>query len=471
MLSLEVFIEEVARYIDHDLKADQVKALESLYEFFFRGQKKSAFILLGYAGTGKTTLMAALINWLKSHQRKTVLLAPTGRSAKVLGSHANVPASTIHRRIYSVKQSDEGRFQLSLARNTAENTYFIVDEASMIGGYTSDDWQGRSLLDDLINYVQSGSKCRMIFIGDDAQLPPVGSELSPSLNKSEVEIKTGATAYSAVLTEVARQQEGSLILENATRLRDQLRSEEYNRIELTVDRSEDVVQLDPYDLQEKLESSLNGSGVEDSIIICRSNKEANLYNQQIRHSIFFRESILEAGDRLMIVKNNYFWKLKGQKSAFLANGDMLTVLRVHHVMQVGESQFAEVEISLDGSDGKAMDMTLFLDPLTSESPSIPPKQIQNLYPLLVSKGLVDGDEPYEKFFQSPFYNAVQVKYSYAVTCHKSQGGQWKNVFLSAGYLREDMIDKSYLRWLYTAVTRATTNLFLINFPSQMIFLK
>lgn len=196
-----------------------------------------------------------------------------------------------------------------------------------------------------------------------------------------------------------------------------------------------------------------------------------MFNQQIRQSIHYRESILEAGDRLMIVKNNYFWKLKWQKSAFLANGDMLTVERIHQVIEVGESKFAEVQIILDGSDGQEMDMWLFLDPLGAEGPSVSLKQIENLYPLFVSEGLVEADDPYERFYQSPFYNAVQVKYAYAVTCHKSQGGQWKNVFLSAGYLREDMIDKSYLRWLYTAITRATTNLYLINFPSQMITLK
>ncbi len=471
MLSLKVFLEEVSKHIEHDLKAGQIHALEVLHEFFFFGDKQSAFILLGYAGTGKTTLMAGLINWLRTHQRKTVLLAPTGRSAKVLSAHSNLPASTIHRRIYSVKQGDDGRFKMSMARNTSENTYFIVDEASMIGGYNADDWQGRSLLDDLIAYVQSGTKCRIIFIGDDAQLPTVGSDLSPSLNKEEVDIKTGAKTFTAVLTEVARQQQGSLILENATTLRDQLNNDSFGQVELQVDKSEDVVHLDPYDLQDKLESCLSGSAAQESIIICRSNKEANMFNQQIRQSIHYRESILEAGDRLMIVKNNYFWKLKWQKSAFLANGDMLTVERIHQVIEVGESKFAEVQIILDGSDGQEMDMWLFLDPLGAEGPSVSLKQIENLYPLFVSEGLVEADDPYERFYQSPFYNAVQVKYAYAVTCHKSQGGQWKNVFLSAGYLREDMIDKSYLRWLYTAITRATTNLYLINFPSQMITLK
>ncbi|MEZ4721250.1 MAG: AAA family ATPase [Flavobacteriales bacterium] len=469
MLSKEAFISEVSAKVKHRLNDDQNEAVASVYDFLFQGGGRSLFILRGYAGTGKTTLMGALIRWFHSVNRKTVLLAPTGRSAKVLSAHSGYPASTIHRRIYSFKQDDFGRMSMQLAQNKSEKTMFIVDEASMIGdGSGEDGIRGRSLLEDLLEYVYSGERCRLILIGDDAQLPPVGMDLSPALNKKRMAVLLKGAVYEATLTQVVRQEEGSLILENATQLREQLTEGEFGNLHLKTQRHGDVEVIDSYDLEDELSRAFGGKADNDSVIVCRSNKDAYQFNHQIRNRILMRESELEAGDRLMIVKNNYFWKIPGRRQNFLANGDMVTVERLFSVDEFGPFRFADVQVRFSDEESDGFHLIVLLNSIEYDGPSIPPKEIMKLRDEMISSGVLDQAEPQEKFFQNPYFNAVQVKYAYAVTCHKSQGGQWENVIVHQGYLTHEMLDRSYYRWLYTALTRATSRVGLVGFHEQFL---
>jgi exodeoxyribonuclease-5 len=469
MKSESTFIEEVTAQLNVALKNDQLRALQELYRFLFEGGSDSIFILKGYAGTGKTTLMGALIRWFHAVNRKTVLLAPTGRSAKVLASLSGFPASTIHRRIYSIKESDGGYMFMQLSRNTAEKTMFFVDEASMIGEFNSNEENaGNSLLEDLITYVRSGERCRLIFIGDDAQLPPVGADMSPALDAKRLAAISNGPVYKALLDEVVRQASGSPILQNATNLRRSISNQQFDRLKLEVASDGQVALVDPYDLEDQLSRRFSGDTADDTIILCRSNKDAYRFNQQIRSRILFKESEIEAGDRLMIVKNNYKQKLPGSRQNFLANGDMITIERVYAVQSFGEFRFAEAQVYFTDEPGVSFDLILLLNSLEFEGPSIPSKALKVLRNAMIASGALDDSEAEEKFFQNPYFNAVQVKYAYAVTCHKAQGGQWKYVYLYPGYFNEEMLDRSYFRWMYTAVTRASDELKLIQFPEELL---
>lgn len=440
-----------------------------LYDFLFEGGPRSVFMLRGYAGTGKTTLMGCLIRWLHSVNRKTVLMAPTGRSAKVLSAHSGYPASTIHRRIYTVKQNEVGRMSMQLVNNTSKRTIFIVDEASMIGdGSGEEGYYKRSLLEDLLEYVYSGERCRLILIGDDAQLPPVGMELSPALDKKRLAVMMRGPVYESVLTEVVRQEKESMILENATRLRDQIRTGDFEQLAIRANARSDVSEIDTYELEDALGDAFGGERGNTSVIICRSNKDANRFNQQIRSRILYREREIEAGDRLMIVKNNYFWKIPGRRQNFLANGDMITVERIQTVQEFGPFRFAECQVCFSDDESVSFELILLLNALDVEAAAIPPREIFRLREAMIDSGDVDANDSEEKFFKNPYFNAVQVKYAYAITCHKSQGGQWRDVFLYQGYLTPEMLDRSYFRWLYTAMTRATSKVLLVNFHKEFI---
>jgi exodeoxyribonuclease V len=464
------FVNEVSGKINVPLKEDQVEALESVYQFLFTGGANSVFILRGYAGTGKTTLMGGLIRWFHSINRKTVLLAPTGRAAKVLAQHSGYPASTIHRRIYTVKQDDFGRMSMQLMHNKSEKTIFIVDEASMIGEATvSEDGQvSRSLLQDLLEYVYSGERCRLILIGDNAQLPPVGMELSPALDKKKLKKITGAPVFEYTLTQVVRQAQESLILKNATDLRMQLSNNAFENLHIEVSANRDVNEVDPHELEDRLSDKFQSEKAHESVIICRSNKDATKFNQQIRNRILFRESEIEAGDKLMIVKNNYFWKTPGKRQNFLANGDMISVERVNRLAEFGPFRFADCQVYFSDDPEQSFDLLLLLNALDFDGPSIQSKQLFKMREALIDSGEIDSNDPEAKFFQNPYFHAVQVKYAYAVTCHKSQGGQWTDVFIYQGYFTEEMLDRSYFRWLYTALTRATTKVHLIGFHENFL---
>jgi exodeoxyribonuclease-5 len=469
MMQLEEFLDDVSAQMDVLPKPDQVEALTTCYRYLFEGGPGAVFLLKGYAGTGKTTLIGALIRWFHRVNRKTVLLAPTGRSAKVLSAHSGYPASTIHRRIYALKENDFGRPTIQLLANQSEKTIFIVDEASMIGEAGLDEGFGsRSLLEDLCTYVHSGERCRLILIGDDAQLPPVGAEVSPALDSTRIASLVHGPVFVATLTDVVRQANDSLILQNATDLREQLNAAELTQIQLRVGEDQACRRIEPYDLEDLLSRLFYSSNAAQHIIITRSNKDANQFNLQIRSRILARESILEAGDRLMIVKNNYHWKLPGGRQNFLANGDMISVERVHAIRTFGPFNFAEAQVCFSDEPDISFDLILLLNALEFDGPSIPNKDMLALRQVLIDSGEVDSNDPEERFFQNPYFRAVQVKYAYAVTCHKAQGGQWDEVVLYQGFIKDDMIDRSYFRWLYTAVTRASKSLHLIGFPSEFI---
>jgi exodeoxyribonuclease-5 len=463
------FVKEVSGKIDLPLNKDQLSALSRIYDFLFTGGAQSAFILKGYAGTGKTTLMGALIRWLHSVNRKTVLMAPTGRSAKVLSSHSGYPASTIHRRIYTVKQDDFGRMRMNLVHNQSEKTIFIVDEASMIGdGTFGENFSDRSLMADLFEYVYSGNRCRLILIGDNAQLPPVGMDESPALDPIKVKAVLGGPVFLSELTSVVRQDEDSLVLSNATRIRNQIRTGQFADLKIHVDRHSDVRKIPMEELEDELMSCFDRHDSNQSIIVTRSNKDAFQFNMQIRNRIFDRESEIELGDRIMIVKNNYFWKIPGRRQNFLANGDMLLVDRVVGITEFGPFRFAECFVRLADEQVDSFNLIVLLNSIEFQGPSIPTKELFSIREEMINSGALDSSEAREKFFQNPYFNAVQIKYAYAVTCHKSQGGQWDNIFVYQGYLTEDMLDLGYYRWLYTAITRATKKLNLVGFHEKFI---
>ena len=428
-------------------------------------------MLCGYAGTGKTTLVSALVKTMAQLERRCVLLAPTGRAAKVFSSYSGRSAYTIHRWIYRQKSILNGA-QFVLSENRSVNTLFIVDEASMIANDGSSGFGTGALLDDLVEYVYSGRGCSMLLLGDTAQLPPVGELLSPALS-AEYMRSMFLDVTHVELTQVMRQLDGSGILQNATMLREIICSGGSGFLpQLQLKGFADITPVSGDELIEAIEGSYSSVGVEDTIVLCRSNKRANVYNEGIRRRILYREEELNHGDMLMVVKNNYYWReLLGKedkslldKIDFIANGDMAEIVRVGGVEEMYGFRYAEVTLSLVDYEDCEIDVMIMLDTLMSESPSLTREESERLfaavwedYPEIRSKR-----KRMEEIRKNPYYNALQVKYGYAVTCHKAQGGQWKHVFLDQGYVTADMMNADYYRWLYTAFTRATEKLYLVN---------
>ncbi len=451
--------------------SQQENSLEKISEFILSGDSRKIFLLCGYAGTGKTTLISALVKTMEQLGRKTVLLAPTGRAAKVFSSYSGKNAYTIHKWIYRQKSMlDSSRF--TLMENRAVNTLFIVDEASMISNAGTSNFGSGALLDDLLEFVYSGEGCSMLLLGDTAQLPPVGEELSPALSPRYLQ-SLFMKVTSVELTQVMRQLDDSGILFNATMLRDIICSGEAGVVpNIRFDALPGISRVQGEELVERIESSYNEAGHDETIILCRSNKRANVYNEGIRRRILYREEVLNRGDMLMIVKNNYYWreqlgredKSLLDKLDFIANGDMAEIKRVGGVEEIYGFRFADVTLSLIDYDDCEIDVKIILDTLVSESPSLTKEENERLfnavwedYPEIKSKR-----KRMEQVRNNPFYNALQVKYGYAVTCHKAQGGQWKHVFIDQGYVTPDMMTLDYYRWLYTAFTRATEQLYLVN---------
>ena len=446
-------------------------ALHKLSEFVTSPSKNALFLLKGYAGTGKTTLIGTLVTNLFRVQQKYVLLAPTGRAAKVISNYSGRQAHTIHRHIYLPKKNGHGGVAFQLKQNKFRNTVFIVDEASMISDSPNESklFENGSLLDDLIEYVYSGLKCKMIFIGDTAQLPPVKLDISPALQKNTLSVGFNKEVTEIELDEVMRQAENSGILMNATELREVLFSGFFDSFQFEILAYPDIVRLtDGHDILDALNDSYTQNGQEESVIVVRSNKRANLYNQQIRIRILFQEEELSAGDYLMVVKNNYFWLDAKSKAGFIANGDIIKVLEIYALKELYGFRFAEVRIIMvDYPDQEAFDTVLILRTLTSETPSLSYEESNELYQEVL-KDYAHENSKYKKFVgvkNNKYFNALQVKFSYAITCHKSQGGQWNTVFIEQPYLSEG-ITKDYLRWLYTAVTRAKQKLYLIGFKND-----
>ena len=422
-------------------------------------------MLKGYAGTGKTTLVSALVKSLPVLGKRSVLMAPTGRAAKVLSKYSKKSASTIHKKIYWIRTNKSGNTFIKLKENTHTNTIFIVDEASMIPENSDKGFGNRSLLDDLIKYVYDGMDCKLILIGDRAQLPPVHLEISPALNEETLEFNYNKQTICKELTQVVRQEKGSLILENATKLRKKISDKDYSYPKFLT--SSEVIRINTgEDLQEALENAYGNDGINNTVILCRSNKRANQYNQQIRVKIRWQENEISVGDKLMVVRNNYYWLEESSNVGFIANGDILDVVKIKKIIERYGFRFAKASIQMtDYLNEKELDVILLLDTLTSETPAITYEQYQQLY-REVGLDYQGKKEINKKIKEDQFFNALQIKFAYAITCHKSQGGQWDNVFVDLGYFKEDMLDKSYLRWLYTAFTRASKKLFLIGFNDE-----
>ncbi len=451
-----------------DLTLKQDVVLQRLANFVLDDQDDNLFVLKGYAGTGKTTLISTLVNCLWNAHKSAVLLAPTGRAAKVISKYSKREALTIHKKIYFPKKQNGGGVSFVLQPNKHKNTIFIVDEASMISDINTDSklFENGSLLDDLLQYVYSGSKCKLVFIGDTAQLPPIKLDVSPALDEQKLALNYNKEVDFIELDEVVRQAEGSGILTNATLLREQLATNYFNSFEFDLGSFPDIVRLqDGYDIQNAIEESYSLESKEDTAIIVRSNKRANIYNQQIRNRILFQENELNAGDYLMVVKNNYFWVKENSEAGFIANGDIIEVLEIFSFKELYGFRFAEVKVRMvDYPNMAPFETVLLLDTITAETPALSYEDGNKLYQE-VQKDYESETSKYKKFMkikQNKYFNALQVKFSYAMTCHKSQGGQWKTVFVEQPYLK-DGVNKDYMRWLYTAITRAEEKLYLIGF--------
>lgn len=445
--------------------------LLQLSDFIFNVKPNVLYLLKGYAGTGKTSIIGTIVSNLWQAKISAVLLAPTGRAAKVISNYSKKEAFTIHKKIYFPKKEKGGGVKFVMQPNKHRNTIFIVDEASMIPDAPSDSklFENGSLLDDLMNYVYSGHKCKLLLIGDKAQLPPVKSDLSPALDAHKLDLNYNKNVKSLELDEVVRQEQDSGILANATELRAVLETSFYDSFKFNVKPFNDIVRLvDGYEIMDAINDSYSNDGYEETAIIVRSNKRANQYNQQIRNRILFNESELSAGDYLMVVKNNYFWIKPTTEAGFIANGDIVEVLEIFNIKELYGFKFAEVKIKMvDYPRMRPFETVLLLDTISAESASLTYEESNRLYQE-VSKDYINEASNYKRFLgvkNNKFFNALQVKFSYAITCHKSQGGQWNTIFVEQPYLPEGP-DRDYIRWLYTAVTRAKEKLYLIGFRDE-----
>lgn len=463
----------------HNPTKEQEKAISLLSDFLLSREQDSIFLLKGYAGTGKTSLLAALVRTMQQLRLRVMLLAPTGRAAKVLSNYAGAPAFTIHRKIYRQKSITEmDVFQNNI--NMRQDTLFIVDEASMIANDAHEQTMfgtGR-LLDDLMQYVYSCNGCRLLLVGDTAQLPPVGETESPALSRTMLE-GYGMEVTELCLTQVVRQLEESGILWNATMLRSLIQNDDvYAFPKLRGKSFPDIKVLPGNELIEALEQSYRNHGTDGTIVVTRSNKRANIFNNGIRTRILDYETELSGGDLIMVAKNNYYWTEREQAAngvaadamTFIANGDVAIVRRMRNERSLYGFRFADVTLCFPDYDHRELDVTILLDTLQSESPALTRQQQETLfngvwedYPELTNKR-----DRMKRLRQDIYYNALQIKYAYAVTCHKAQGGQWEHVYIDQGYINEEMLSPDYFRWLYTAITRATEQVYLVNWPDNAL---
>ncbi len=446
----------------------QATVLRHLAAFLLSLKPNPTYILRGYAGTGKTTLVTTLVKTLPEIGMDYVLMAPTGRAAKVLGGYTRKYASTIHKKIFQVQAFPDGSLRMARAQNKHKDTLFIVDEASMIG--EDREFGAKSLLDDLLAYVFSGERCRLLLIGDTAQLPPVGNDESPALDINYLESQFPLTIATYELTEVKRQALQSGILSNATHLRELLIEDKIEYpLPLFDLHFDDTERIDPEIFEEMLYKSFDAEHSNDSVIVCKSNKRANLFNQAIRSRILNIEGEIATGDKLMIVKNNYFWADGHQQISFIANGDMAEIQKITHYEEMYGFRFADVELSFpDYPDAQNLDVKIILDTLNSNSASLSEEENMRLLQAIEADymDIPNRRERYKAMKKNPWFNALQVKFAYALTCHKTQGGQWKNVYVDSSLNLKDNVEKEDLRWLYTAVTRAQERLYFVNFKEE-----
>ena len=446
----------------------QATALRHLAAFLLSVKSHPTYILKGYAGTGKTTLVTTLVKALPQIGMDYVLMAPTGRAAKVLSNYTQRSASTIHKKIYLVETYPDGGIRMARAQNKHKNTLFIVDEASMIG--EEHEFGARSLLDDLLEYVFSGENCRLLLIGDTAQLPPVGNDESPALDIDYLQTQFPLTIASFELTEVKRQALQSGILSNATHLREELARDEivYNAPLFNINFN-DTCRIDPETFEELLFKAFGDKEGNDAVIVCKSNKRANLFNQAVRSRILNIEGEIATGDKLMIVKNNYFWTDENKEVGFIANGDMAEIMKIARYEELYGFRFADVELSFpDYPDAPNFEVKILLDTLNSESASLNEEESMRLRSAIEADymDIPNRRDRYRVMKKNPWFNALQVKFAYALTCHKTQGGQWKQVFVDSSLNLKEELEKEDLRWLYTAITRAQERLYFVNFKEE-----
>lgn len=451
---------------------DHVFAL--LEDFLTTFSNQSCFILRGYAGTGKTTIISALVKTLPLIRKRSVLLAPTGRAAKVMGSYSGRSALTIHKKIYRKKSAASLEMDFTLSENLHEDTLFIIDEASMLSNEGVNVFSD-GILHDLIRYVQSGQRCSLMLVGDIAQLPPVGLDSSPALDPAYISTEFGFQIFTYELTDVVRQDKQSGILYNATKIRNEIRLDDkeasYSFPKFVINNFKDIYRMSGERLIEGLHYAYDKYGIENCMVICRSNKSANLYNKHIRNQILFREEEITGADMIMIVRNNYYWLQQHDEThtGFIANGDMAVVRKVSNIHDMHGFRFADLYLEFkDNNEGDAIRCRVLLDSLHVDAAQIPYEQQKQLYDSIAKdyESIGVKKDRMEAIKKDPYYNALQIKFSYAITCHKAQGGQWPLVFVDQGYLIDEMLNTEFLRWLYTATTRATKELFLVNFNDK-----
>ena len=483
---------------------DQSKVLSHLSAFILTEKERPLYLLRGYAGTGKTTLVSTLVKTLPSIGMRYQLLAPTGRAAKVMSYYTGKPASTLHRKLYRFQAVANGELRMTRAENKAKDTIFIVDECSMISDQGDGYSWSRSLLDDLIEYVFSGSRCKLLLIGDSAQLPPVGLDISPAMDFDILRNSFNLTMATYEMKEVMRQELDSGILHNATNLRNLMSTDngqqstvfydnQYELPVLDINNFSDIIKIDPMSFEELLWQSFGDKrSNNEAVVICRSNKRANMFNQAIRSRVLQEEGELSTGDKLMVVKNKYYWSQQttdnGQQTSstsqnlrisesqnlnnisFIANGDMIEITRINKFEEMYGFHFADVDIQLtDYEDAPTLSVKIIMEALNSDTPALTNEDAKRLYQA-VEEDYMDIPRAADRrkaMKENPYFNALQVKFGYALTCHKTQGGQWRNVFIEAPYLPEETIlELGDLRWLYTAMTRASEKVYLVNFKDE-----
>ncbi|MDR2910302.1 MAG: AAA family ATPase [Bacteroidales bacterium] len=449
----------------------QAKLIDGLSELIASDKNNQITLIKGYAGTGKTTIINALTKCLSNLNMRSVLMAPTGRAAKVIAKYTDLNAYTIHKVIYRQKSLTDGIGRFVINNNIHKNTYFIVDEASMISNESNENsiFGSGQLLDDLLKYVYSGKNCRLILIGDIAQLPPVGLSVSPALDANVLN-SYGFPVWEYELKDVVRQKSDSGILTNATNIRNLISRNvlQPGFLSIQLVGFNDIEKLNGSDLIEKISTCYSKYGISETAVITRSNKRANIFNNGIRGSILFRENEIEKGDILTVVKNNYFWVGETEEFNFIANGDIAEIEKIYNYEELYGFRFANVCLRFVDYKNIEIDCKIFLETLSIEAASFSYERSRELFDA-INEDYIDipnKRERWKKINENPYFNALQVKYSYAVTCHKAQGGQWKAIFVDHGYISNDMLDTDYYRWLYTAFTRPEEKLFLVNFNNN-----
>ena len=446
----------------------QARLIELMAEYISSDEPDQIMLIKGYAGTGKTTMINTLTQVLGLLKIRSILMAPTGRAAKVMADYTGKAAFTIHKSIYRQKSSSDGMGKFVLNKNLYKNTYFVVDEASMISNEVVENsvfGSGR-VLDDLLEYIYSGENCRLVLVGDTAQLPPVGLDVSPALEVFTLE-SYGFSVLEMELSDVVRQAEGSGILTNATDIRNIIGNQQQTSgfFSIQFEKFNDILRVSGADLIENISSCYDKYGLFETTVVTRSNKRANIFNKGIRGAILYKENEIERGDLLMVVKNNYYWAGEDKGIDFIANGDIAEIVTINGYEELYGFRFANLSLRFLDYANIELDCKIFLETLSLETASFGLEQNRQLFEAVSEDymNIRNKRERWKKIKENPYFNALQVKYAYALTCHKAQGGQWKAVFVDHGYLIEDMLDIEYYRWLYTAFTRPTEKLFLVNF--------